>query len=125
MLQKWKGAVDNKKIFGALLTDISKAFDCPLHELIIVKLNAYAFSLPALTLIHDYLSNRQQRTKINHAYSSWEDVVFGAAQRSMLGPILFNTFLSDLFLIIDETEFPSYADDNTLHDTGHTFEDVI
>ena len=56
MLRKWKGAVDDKKVFGALLTDLSKAFDCISHELIIAKLtklNAYGFSLPALKLIHD------------------------------------------------------------------------
>ena len=41
MLEKWKSAVDNKKVFGALLTDLSKAFDCPSHDLLITKLNAY------------------------------------------------------------------------------------
>ena len=51
--------VDNKKVFGILLTDLSKAFDCPAHKLIISNLNAYSFCLPALNLIHDYLSNRQ------------------------------------------------------------------
>ena len=58
MLEKWKSAADNKKVFGALLTNLSKAFDY-LSQLIIVKLNANGFSLPALRLIHNYLSNRQ------------------------------------------------------------------
>ena len=66
MLERWKGAIDDKKVFGALLPDLPKAFDCPYHKLIISKLNAYAFSLPAIKFIHDYLSNRQQRTSINH-----------------------------------------------------------
>ena len=48
MLEKWKSAVDNKKTFGALLTDLSKAFDCLIHDLLLAKLNAYGFSLPAL-----------------------------------------------------------------------------
>ena len=43
MLEKWKGMVDDKKVFGALLTDLSKVFNCPSHELIIAKLNAYGF----------------------------------------------------------------------------------
>ena len=47
MLEKWKRSVDNGKAFGALLTDLSKAFDCLDHELLIAKLNAYGFSLPA------------------------------------------------------------------------------
>ena len=65
MPEKWKKSVDNGKAFGALLTNLSKAFDCLDHELLIAKLNAYGFNLPSLKLIHDYLSNRTQRTKIN------------------------------------------------------------
>ena len=60
--------VDGKKVFGALLTDLSKVFDCVSHELIIAKLNAYGFNLPTLRLILVYLFNRQQRTKINHDF---------------------------------------------------------
>ena len=60
MLEKWKRSVDNSKMFGALLTDLSKAFDCFDHELLIAKLNAYGFSLIALKLVHNYLSNRKQ-----------------------------------------------------------------
>ena len=58
MMEIWRDAVDNKKVFSAHLIDLSKAFDCLSHELIIAKLNAYGFSLPALKLIHDYLSRR-------------------------------------------------------------------
>ena len=76
MLEKWKNAVDKGKIFGALLTDLSKAFDSLSHDLLIAKLNAYGFSLPALKLVHSYLSNRKQRTKINNAHSSWEEIIF-------------------------------------------------
>ena len=67
MLEKWKNAVDKGKIFGTLLTDLSKAFDSLSHDLLIAKLNAYGFSLPALKLVHSYLSNRKQSTKINNA----------------------------------------------------------
>ena len=70
LLEKWKGAVDSDQMFGALLTDLSQAFDCLDQELLIAKLNAYSFSLPALKLVHDYLSNRKQRSKINRTYSS-------------------------------------------------------
>ena len=69
MLEKWQGAVDDKKVFAAILTDLSNVFDCFFHKLIIAKLNAYGVSLPALKLIYDYLSKRQQRTKINQYFS--------------------------------------------------------
>ena len=65
MKEKWKNSVDKGKTFGALLTDLSKAFDCLPHDLIIAKLNAYGFSLSASKLTHNYLSHRKQRTKIN------------------------------------------------------------
>ena len=57
LLEKWKAAVDKGKVFGTLLTDLSKAFDCLNHELLVVKLNVYGFTSPAFKLIHDYLSN--------------------------------------------------------------------
>ena len=92
MLEKWKRSVDNSKMFGALLTDLSKAFDCLDHELLIAKLNAFGFSLTALNLVHNYLSNRKQRTKINSSYSSFLEITFGFPQGSILGPLLFSIF---------------------------------
>ena len=70
MLEKWKTAIDNRKMFGALLTGLLKAFDCLSHDLLIAKLNAYGFSIAALRLVQNYLSNRKQRTKINSDFSS-------------------------------------------------------
>ena len=58
--------VDKGKDLGALLIDLSKAFDCLDHKLLTYKLNAYSLNIPALRLIHEYLSNRKQRTKIEN-----------------------------------------------------------
>ena len=113
MLEKSKNAVDKGKVFGALLTSLSKAFDCLSRELIIPKLNAYGFNPPALKLMHSYLSHRKQRTKVNHAYSP------------ILGSVLFNIFSSDLLLVISDTDFSSYADDNTIYDPGKSIDEVI
>ena len=65
MLEKWKRAVDIGKTFGLLLTDLSKTFDCLSHELLLAKLHAYTFSFVTLRLIHCYLTNRKQKTKVN------------------------------------------------------------
>ena len=113
MLEKWKSAVDKRKYFGAVLTDLWKAFDCISHGLILAKLHAYGFSLRALSLIHSYLTNWKQRAKVNGKYRSWEVILFGVPKGSIRGPLLFNIFLCDLFLIVkEETSFASYADDN-------------
>ena len=98
MWEKWKLSVDKRKVFDVLLTDQSKAFDCLSHESTIVKLHAYGFSLPTLKLMHNYLVEQKQRNKINQTYNSWEEILFGVLQGSILRPILFNIFLSDLFL---------------------------
>ena len=125
MLEKWKSAVDSKKVFGALLTDLSKAFDCPSQDILIAKLNAYGFSMVALRLIQNYFSSRKQRTKINTDYSSWEEILFGLPQGSILGSLLFNIFLCDLFLIMNNFELASHADANTPYAVGNNIEELI
>ena len=125
MLETWKRSVDKDKVFGALLTDLSKAFDCLDHELLAAKLNAYGFSLPALRLINNYLSNRKQRTKTENTYRTWLDIIFGVPQGSILGPLLFNVFLADLFFAVNDIDDASYADDNTPYMVADNVDDPI
>ena len=75
LLEKWKCAIDRGKTFGALLTNLPKTFDCLDHQLLIAKLNAHGFVLPALKLVHHSLSQRKKRSKANHAYSIWLDII--------------------------------------------------
>ena len=107
-----KKIVDNGGVFGAVLTDLSKDFDCILYDLIIAKLEAYGFQIDAWKLIHDYLSNRKQTVKINDTYSSWKDIFYGVSQGSILGPLLFNIHAS-------------YADDTTTYTVNEKKESVI
>ena len=113
MQEKLENGVDKGKWFEAFLTDLSKAFDCLSHELLIAKLHPYGFDLPALELIQSYLSDRKQRTNIDATYSSWEETLFGVPQGSILVSLLFDLELGDPFWIMCETDFVSYADDNT------------
>ena len=80
MLEIWKGATDNNKSFGALLTDLSKSFDCFNHDLLIAKLHAYGLDIDSLNILQDYLSNCKQRTKVDSFYSSWEAILSGVPQ---------------------------------------------
>ena len=74
MLEKWMSAVNKGKLFGALSTDISKAFDCFSQNPLLTKIHTYVVGIAALRLIHSYLTNRKQRTKLNLPYSPWEEI---------------------------------------------------
>ena len=113
MLETWKRALDNKKCVGAVLTDLSKAFDSLNHELIIAKFEAYGFHLEALVFIYDYLTKRTQRTKVKSDYSSEREIKYGVPQGSILGPLVFNINLNDMFFFITKSKIANWADDNT------------
>ena len=116
--------VDNGNVFQALLTDLSEVFDCLQHDLMIAKLNSYGFNLTALNLIHYCLTKRKETTKINQSYA-FQDTLSGVTQSSILGPILFNIFLSDLFLIVDDVDIANYADDNTIYKEHENIDELI
>ena len=125
MLEIFKGALDKHKHFGALLTDLSKAFDCIPHDLLIAKLHAYGLDYKSLKLVHSYLHNRKQRVKVGDSFSSWAEILFGVPQGSILGPLLFNIFICDLFYFLRDEEIANYADDTTPFTTGDTIEIVV
>ena len=106
-----KNSIDNKGLAGAVFMDLSKAFDCVNHGLLLAKLSAYGLNLDALQLIKSYLTNRKQRVKINSSYSKWETVRIGVPQGSVLGPLLYNLFIIDIFSFATHAQICNYADD--------------
>ena len=125
LLEKWKVTLDENGYAEAVLMDLSKAFDCMNHDLLIAKMYAYGFSKGAVTMIRNYLTNRWQRTKINTSFSSWAELLTGVPQGSVLGPLLFNIYLNDLFWENELTDVCNFADDTTFYSCDQELDIVL
>ena len=125
LVEDWRSKLDNDYLVGAILMDLSKAFDCIPRDLLIAKLHAYGLDEDALVLVYSYLKRRKQCVRINNTYSSFQEVISGVPQGSVLGPILFNFYINDLFLFIKEATLHNYADDNTLAYFSKSMPDLV
>ena len=96
LIENWKKALDEKFLVGTVLMDLSKAFDCIPHDLLIAKLHAYGFSLKTVTFVYSYLKRRKQKVKVSNVLSDFLTLLSGVSQGSVLGPILLSIFLNDL-----------------------------
>ena len=114
LVEDWKAAMDDNKHVAAILMDLSKAFDCLPHDLLVLKLRAYGLSGEACSLVFNYLTERQQMVKIGTNHSQWLETLKGVPQGSILGPLIFNIFMNDIFYFIHKSSLYNYADDNTL-----------
>ena len=125
LIDLWKKSVDKKKEFGILLTDLSKAFDCVNHTLLIAKLEAYGVEERSLKFLISYFTNRVQKVRINNTYSTLKNIIHGVPQGSVLGPLFFNIYICDLFFFVNDTYVANYADDTTLYIAEDTIPEVI
>ena len=107
-----------------MFMDQSKAFDTLNHNLLIVKLGVLRFERELLTFMKSYLSDRQQCVTVNNNFRSWEKIITGVPQDSMLGRVLFNIFINDLFLFVSSSYVSNYANDNTLYAPSFNLEEV-
>ena len=124
MLEKWKHALDKCKKVGTILMDLSKAFNPLNHNLLLYKLNAYGFSYNVIKFIQSYLSEQFQRVDINSNFSEWCKILLGVLQGSILGPLLFNIFINDIFYFIQDVYICNFADDNSLYSIEDNFKEV-
>ena len=102
LIENWEKSLDNKSFVGTFLMDLSKAFDCIPHDLLVAKLHAYGLSNDAVTFMYSYLKLRKQGVKINDTESIFQILLSRVPQGSIFGSILFNIFINDLFLLIKD-----------------------
>ena len=117
LTEDWRQSLDGGHFVGAILMDLSKAFDClpglP-HRLLLEKLRAYNLAESAVSLLGSYPSDREQCVKIGNDHSASLPMYKGVPQGSIIGPVLFNIFINDIFHFTDHTKLYNYADGNTI-----------
>ena len=123
--EEWREYLDNNKTVEGILMDLSKAFDCVPHDLLLAKLAAYGIDDNLILYIHSYLLNRKQSVCINNILREFNKVISGVPQGSIVGPILFNCFFNDFYYFMNNVNVHNFADDNTLTTFAKNVETLI
>ena len=116
MIESWKTKLNMGHNVGVIYMDLSKVFDSLNHELLNAKIKCYGLDQNPFELFRSYLSNHYQCCKINNTLGEWRKIIAGVPQGSILGPLLFNIFLNDIFFFLKDANLGNYADDSTLYD---------
>ena len=120
LVEGWRQYLDDNKLVGAILMDLSKAFDCLLHDLLIAKLQAYGLERESLLLLMSYLQDRKQCVKIKGLRGLLKLIKAGVPQESMLGPI----FINDIYYVL-QSDLHNFADDNTVSAVAETISELV
>ena len=125
IIEEWRKDLHNNLFIGTILMYLSKAFDCLPHDLVIAKLAASGFEKNMICYIYSYLKSRKQCVSVNNIKSTFEEIISGVPQGSIVGPILFNIFFNDFFYFILVASAHNFADDNTLSSFAKTIENLV
>ncbi len=120
----WRKSIENKEFVGCVFLDLTKAFDCIDHHILLNKLSSYNFGANTLDRFRSYLSERHQYVCVNSQSSELGEGKFGVPQGSILGPLLFSLFINDLPTILRSCHISLYADDAVIF-LSHSSLDVL